>query len=279
MNSKLSFVGLIFTVSLFTGCTTSDHAPDSIIHNNFNSTLWIQTASEYKANSIQAFNSAAAHLEQAKEDSSWTAMLEQEDDFSTLPAAVILDIDETVLDNSPYEAHGILEGSEFTEPSWDKWVAIKSAAAVPGAVEFINKAIALDIEVVYVTNRECMLREGSADTCPQEQDTIDNLAKVGIKNTAKTHIFLKSEKPAWTSEKESRRQEIAKQYRVIMLLGDDLGDFLPGVKNNTTPQERDLLVNQYQDHWGTKWFSLANPTYGSWRNVLEEPKSQYLRGY
>lgn len=64
-----------------------------------------------------------------------------------------------------------------------------------------------------------------------------------------------------------------------MLFGDDLGDFLPGVKNNITPQERDRLVREHKNNWGRMWFMLSNPTYGSWLNVLGDPKSRYIRSY
>jgi len=87
------------------------------------------------------------------------------------------------------------------------------------------------------------------------------------------------EQDGWTSEKKSRREYIAERYRIVMLFGDDLGDFLPGVKNNITPQERDRLVREHKNNWGRMWFMLSNPTYGSWLNVLGDPKSRYIRSY
>jgi acid phosphatase len=91
--------------------------------------------------------------------------------------------------------------------------------------------------------------------------------------------MLKGEQEGWTSEKKSRREEVAKKYRIVMLFGDDLGDFLADVKTNITPQDRDRLVSENKVNWGRKWFMLPNPTYGSWLDILKEPKSQYIMKY
>jgi acid phosphatase len=69
----------------------------------------------------------------------------------------------------------------------------------------------------------------------------------------------------------------AKDFRILMSIGDDFGDFLPDVKKNITPEQRSALVDQYQNYWGAKWFVLANPTYGSWQTILKQPNSQYLQ--
>lgn len=275
MKFKLSIFQYLLVTALLTGCATTQ---PEITNNNFNSTLWVQTAAEYEANAIQAFNSAENNIDLALRDKSWTAALEQGSNYSLLPPAIILDIDETVLDNSPYQAQAVLDGTGFNPETWDEWIAMESAPEVPGAVDFINNVAKLGVEVIYITNRECMARTDGGPECPQKQDTIDNLLKAGIEKADPEHIMLKGEKPDWTSEKKSRREEIAKEYRIIMLFGDDLGDFLPDVKNNITPKERSELVEEYSEHWGRKWFILSNPTYGSWESILDNPKSKYLRG-
>ncbi|MDL1959352.1 MAG: acid phosphatase, partial [Deltaproteobacteria bacterium] len=128
-------------------------------------------------------------------------------------------------------------------------------------------------------NRECKKRENSELPCPQENDTIENLKRVGIKIVNPDNVLLKHEVRNWGSEKKNRRELISKRYRIIMLFGDDLGDFLPNVKSNITPYERDELVNAHNKKWGKMWFILSNPTYGSWNKILQEPKNQYLRTY
>jgi acid phosphatase len=123
-------------------------------------------------------------------------------------------------------------------------------------------------------------QRGQSITCPQEIDTIKNLEDIGFPQLDdKDLILLKNEKPDWGSEKKSRREEIAKSFRILMLIGDDLGDFLPDVKKNITPDERFKLFEQHHDKWGNKWFMLPNPAYGSWDRVISDPKAQHIRGF
>ncbi len=262
---------LIFTAvfGLFSGCADKEN-------NSFNSTLWVQSSAEYKANCIQTYRVAGRNIDGALNDKGWTAAIEQDNDFSALPPAVVMDIDETVLDNSQYQAKLVIDRTEWNSGSWDKWVALKSASAVPGAADFIKAMKEKNIEVIYITNRECRPRQTSNCQCPQEQDTVDNLARVGIKGVKPEHILMQNEQPDWSSDKKTRREAIAEKYRILMIVGDDLGDFLPDVKKNITPRQREELLFQYGDDWGMKWYALPNPTYGSWLRVLEEPKSKYL---
>lgn len=261
-------------------------APELLPHNNFNSTLWYQTSAEFRANSLQTYKMAALALKGALADRQWTALSNQTGDVATLPPAIIVDIDETILDNSPSAAEAILRRVHgFNAQLWDDWVAKASAKAVPGAVQFLNLAAENGVTVLYISNRECAPRKqksataGKANSCPQKTDTLNNLRAVGIKQLDASQIWLKGEQPGWTSEKESRRILAARQYRVIMLVGDDLGDFLPNVKKDISPARRFELVEQYDAYWGSRWFMLTNPTYGSWETILAEPKTQYLQGF
>jgi 5'-nucleotidase (lipoprotein e(P4) family) len=275
MNSKTCIICLITIACITMECVVRQPK----LQYNLNSTLWIQTASEYKASSIQAFNAAEKMIHEAISDTSWTSAIEQGHNYSQLPPAIILDIDETVLDNSQYQAQLVINGAEFGPASWDRWVAMKSAPAVPGSVDFINSMTDMGIEVIYITNRECKPRSEGGPSCPQEKDIIDNLIKVGIKAVKPENILLKKEKPEWSSEKKSRREAVASNYRIVMLFGDELGDFIPDIKKDITPVQRDSLVNKYRKNWGIKWFVLSNPAYGSWMEVLSDPKSSHLKGY
>lgn len=248
-------------------------------NDNLNSTLWIQTASEYRANSIQTYAAAQQMIDEATADKSWTAAIEQNGDYGDLPEAVIMDIDETVLDNSKYQAQLIKRHSEYNNATWDRWVSLQQAPAVPGAVAFVKSIRGKGIKAIFITNRECERRDGVSSACPQEQDTIKNLAKVGIEGVTKEDLLLKNEVPGWGSEKQSRREYVVARYRVLMLFGDDFGDFLPNVKKDISPAKRNDLVVQHQAMWGTRWFMLSNPTYGSWLRILKKPRSQYLEGY
>jgi len=249
----------------------------AVTHDNMNATLWYQTSAEFKASAIQTYQTAALQLPQAIANKSWTALPNQTTDYQQLPMAIIVDIDETILDNSPTAAQGVLLNLGYEPKRWDQWVAMAAAKAVPGAVSFVNKAETAGVKVLYISNRECEKRAGSNDSCPQKTDTLRNLKAAGIAKIDASQIWLKSEQKGWSSEKESRRLLAAKDFRILMSIGDDFGDFLPDVKKNITPEQRSALVDKYQDYWGAKWFVLANPTYGSWQTILKQPNSQYLQ--
>lgn len=272
MTKFVQCAGLLLACSSFSAFSTEAS------HANLNSVLWYQTSAEFRANSIQTYRQAAFALPALLSDTSATALTNQQGDFSALPPAIIVDIDETILDNSPSGAHEIKFNHGFDLKAWDHWVSLRQAEAVPGAVKFVNQAQQQGVKVLFISNRECKQRDSKA-TCPQKEDTIVNLRKVGITQVSAEQVWLKSEQPEWTSEKESRRELAAKQYRVIMLMGDDFGDFLPNVKKNITPQQRANLVDKYDAYWGTRWFMLTNPTYGSWETILEKPKTKYLKSY
>ena len=248
-------------------------------NNNFNSLLWMQVSAEYKANTTQAYNTALRNIDAALVDRTWTAAKEQVGGCSSLPPAIVMDIDETVLDNSPYMGKVVLEGGEWNAATWNEWVARKEATAVPGAVEFIKAMRDKNVRVIFISNRESRKGETPGSGYSQEADTIENLVKVGVAGVLPEDILLLGEEEGWTSEKRSRREYISKKYRIVMLFGDDLGDFLADVKSRITPQERDRLVSENKNNWGEKWFMLPNPTYGSWISILRNPKSQYLIKY
>jgi 5'-nucleotidase (lipoprotein e(P4) family) len=263
--------------SLLSSLLLCAFAAQAAPHDNMNATLWYQTSAEFKASALQTYQTATLQLPLAIADKNWTALPQQKDNFQQLPAAIIVDIDETILDNSPTAAQAVLLNDGYDPKRWDQWVALAQAKAVPGAVAFVNKAEASGVKVLYISNRECEKRAGSTESCPQKTDTLRNLKTVGIKNIEASQIWLKSEQKLWSSEKESRRLLAAKDFRILMSIGDDFGDFLPDVKKNITPEQRSALVDKYQDYWGAKWFVLANPTYGSWQTILKQPNSQYLQ--
>lgn len=263
--------------SLLSSLLLCTFASQAASHDNMNATLWYQTSAEFKASAIQTYQTAALQLPHAIADKNWTALPNQTSNYQQLPLAIIVDIDETILDNSPTAAQAVLLNSGYDPKRWDQWVAMASAKAVPGAVAFVNKAEGAGVKVLYISNRECEKRIGSNDSCPQKADTLRNLKTVGIEKIDASQIWLKSEQKGWSSEKESRRLLAAKDFRILMSIGDDFGDFLPDVKKNITPEQRSALVDQYQNYWGAKWFVLANPTYGSWQTILKQPNSQYLQ--
>jgi acid phosphatase len=197
-------------------------------------------------------------LDAALDDPDWTAALEQSGDASQLPPAVILDVDETVLDNSAYEAQLILENTRFVTETWQEWCRKEQALPIPGAIEFTRYAAERGVEVIYLTNRRYEVEEA----------TRKNLEKFGFPlNPDEDTLYTRGEKEAWdVSDKSSRRADIASRYRVLLLFGDDLNDFVSGTRESLA--ERDAVAEEYGENWGTKWFVLPNPEYGGWEGAL-----------
>ncbi|MDX1622990.1 MAG: HAD family acid phosphatase [Gemmatimonadota bacterium] len=237
---------------LAAACATAPPRPETLA-----ATLWVQSAAEYEAAAEQIYRAATAALDRAAADSTWTAALEQSGDRVALPPAVIVDVDETVLDNTPYEAWTIAEGEEFEPETWGAWVRAAEAEPVPGALGFLREAVRRGITVFYVTNRDHALEEA----------TRRNLALHGFPLEEGRDVLLtRGERQGWTGDKTSRRAAVADSFRVLLLVGDNLGDF---VSADLPAAERDALVRRHRDRWGEKWFLLPNPIYGSWEEAAE----------
>ena len=250
---KYYFAGLAI-ICLFASCQTTEVINDTS-NNTLYSTLWIQTAAEYEALTHQAYNTSARLLPDALEDSAWTAALQQGDSFHELPPAIILDVDETVLDNSFYEARGIIDKTGYQTKTWNNWVREMKAEAIKGAVDLTTRADEMGVAVFYITNR-------SADV---QAATEENLREQGFP-VSENSVMSNGGRPEWTSAKTARRQLVADDFRVLMLFGDDLNDFVPA--RGISIDQRKQLVEDHRDKWGYKWFVFPNPNYGSWERAL-----------
>lgn len=232
--------------------------------------LWAHNAAEYDALGLQAYAEAGEDLQRLLDDKSWSALPGQRDAAGMKPA-IIFDIDETLLDNSQFQLE---HEPPFTERRFDEWHAANTAPAVPGATAFIERARAAGVELFFVTNRRCAPMDDASEPCAQERITLQDLQDAGIAADAE-HVLLADEKPEWTSEKQVRREAIAARHRVIMLFGDDLGDFLACVRKRViapcteaaTLASRQAAVEKHAAYWGSGWYVLPNPMYGSWTSV------------
>ena len=271
----LRVVGLSIFLCGCTGLTNntrSDTSENEFQHDGFDATAWVQTSSEYQSITYATYRSAQRRLNEVYRcDSNSTASKKQ---------AVVLDIDETVLDNSPYQAWLIVQSKRlgksvgFEGSTWQAWMKLAEASKVPGAVEFISYAQACGLSVYYITNREC-----SASVCDEQKWTIANLKKLGV-ITDDQHLLMKNEKPQWrTSEKDGRRESLIKSgFELVMLIGDDSNDFINGVYKASIA-ERKKMIKAIQHLWGEKYFVLPGPTYGSWKKpeTLTAPLIENLR--
>ena len=232
-------------------------AQDPPAHDLLNAVLWMQRSVEYKASALTAFALARLRLDQALADPSWTAApKEQTGAYQTLPPAVILDIDETLLDNSGYQAWMALKDTTFDPKTWNAYVNTVSSVAIPGAVEFSKYAAARGVKVFYVSNR----------TAEEEPATRKNLEKFGFPLDDKLDtVLMAREKPDWGSAKGTRRAHVTRSYRVLLNLGDNFGDFVDEYRG--TEAERLKVLEEHKDRWGREWIMLANPSYGSFESA------------
>jgi acid phosphatase len=222
----------------------------------------VQRSAEYKALSEQTYRAAADHLDAALKEKNWDALVPDErgNAATGLKPAVVLDVDETVLDNAPYQARLIADHAQFDEVTWDQWVAEKKAKAVPGVVDFAKAANARGVTLLYISNRAVHLKDA----------TLANLKAAGLP-VADDSVFLGlgTNVPGCEqngTEKNCRRKLAGQQYRVLMQFGDQLGDFVQITAN--TQAGRQQLLDQYHDWFGERWWMLAGPTYGSWEPAL-----------
>lgn len=216
-------------------------------------TLWTQRSVEYRGNALTVYALAQIRLDQALADKSWTAApVEQKGDFANLPPAVVLDVDETVLDNSLYQVWMMKNGKTFSTKTWNEFCDAEVSRAIPGAVEFTKYADAKGVKVFYVTNRGAEV----------EKSTRSNMEKLGFPMGGNVDTFLmQNEKPDWGSAKGTRRAAIAKDYRILLSFGDNFGDF--DDRYRTSESERSKAFEENKERWGREWLVIANPTYGS----------------
>jgi 5'-nucleotidase (lipoprotein e(P4) family) len=232
-------------------------AQDPPAHDLLNAVLWMQRSVEYKASALGAFALARLRLDQALADRNWTAApKEQTGNYQSLPPAVIVDIDETILDNSGYQAWMTLKDTTFDPKTWNAYVNTVSSLAIPGAVEFVKYAESKGVKVFYISNR----------TVEEEEATRKNLAKLGFPLDDKIDTVLTTrERPDWTPAKGTRRAHVAKTYRILLNLGDNFGDFIDEYRG--TEPERLKVFEEHKERWGREWIMLANPTYGSFESA------------
>jgi len=207
-------------------------------------TLWLMSA-EGRALSYQAFNVARMMFDQALEENTKQEKL-----------AVIVDIDDTIIDTSGYTVDIIL-GLEASGEAWSNWIESQVATPLPGSVEFLNYVVEKGADVYYVTNRLPDIREA----------TLKSLAALGFPQAEEGHLFIREEGMA--SSKESRRQEVAKDHKIVLLMGDNLEDF-SDLFAPVSIKARAEAVDQAKALFGTKFIVLPNPMYGDWEKAIVE---------
>ena len=272
MTAKRTVLFLVPLLALAACATSSPPAPASPGHEPTRDLgiLWVKHAAEYRAITEQVYRTAEAALPGYIADTAWSAIPGQTG-AANLPPAVILDVDETVVSNVDFQ---LTFERPFANHKLDDWSSHYDSLAIPGVKQFVDAARAAGVTVFFVTNRPCESKAGNSDPCPQKGTTVDDIREVGIA-VEPGFVMLSGERPGWDREKLVRRRHIAQTHRVIMLIGDDFGDFVPCARKKVvapctapaTKKSRADALKQYDSYWGAGWYLLPNPMHGSWTTV------------
>ena len=236
---KLTFVLVTFLLPIH--LFAQNNPPLNAAKDYTMAVAWQQHSGEYKALCFQAYNFARLSLDYRLKEAD-----------TSKRNCVVVDIDETVLDNSPFQGHEIKRGVSYDPKDWTSWTSKIAADTVPGALGFLNYASSRKVETYYITNRE------QADYTA----TLKNLQRFGFPDADAAHLMVKTT----TSDKETRRKKVLEQYHILLLCGDNLSDFsnvFYREGKNTAEQ-----VSKFREEFGRHFIVLPNPMYGDWEKLL-----------
>ncbi len=253
---KLFFIVVIAVFALSSCCDKEKNVEKDVIVTKDSSkisnsehlvmaTTWFQKSAEARAIYYQTFSYAKLVLDEKLKKDRFKIKKQK-------PKAIITDIDETVLNNSPYNARLIENGTHYNSETWTEWIQEKKAEALPGAVDFAHFVKEKGIEIFYISNR----------SVKNLQATLENLKNVGFPFADKQHILLKDK----TSDKTARRDSVLKNYDVILYLGDNLRDFDENFKY-AKKMNRNDSVTMHSNLFGAKYIAFPNPMYGEWEKA------------
>ncbi|MBU0763525.1 MAG: 5'-nucleotidase, lipoprotein e(P4) family [Bacteroidetes bacterium] len=215
--------------------------PSSSLHLEM-AVLWYQRSAEMRAISYQTYNIARLLLDEK---------------LKTIPdtvrPAVVVDVDETVLNNSPFEALLLKTGKKYNQEDWKLWIEKAEANPLPGSVEFLNYAISKEVEVFYISNRKDI----------SLGQTLHNLKKFGFPNTENKYLLFREN----DFSKEPRRKKVAEEYEILLFIGDNLADFTELYENRGTDLGFDV-VDKHSGDFGSRFLIMPNPIYGDWEKAI-----------
>lgn len=243
------------SVAFFTACKTTDiiqveKSPyyNIEVNGKLYSAVFQQTAAEYHALCIQAFNVARWRLDEILKE-----------DYDK-PLAIVTDIDETFLDNSPYTVKMARKGKVFDEESWNDWTRLGDALPLSGSHEFFDYAASKGVEIFYITNRNQNNKKG----------TLKNLQKYNYPYADDSHLIVRDKE----SSKESRRQKLSTTHEIVLLIGDNLSDFSDAFDHKNLKERLENVKNN-STLFGSKFIVLPNTGYGDWESALFDYKRDW----
>ncbi len=234
-----------FMVIALSGCAqpSKQQAQQQLNQQSVMAVNWFQQSGEYQALTWQAFNLAKMAFDQAP-------------GLTGKPKAVIVDLDETMIDNSAYSAWQAKHAQAFSGKTWSAWTQARQATAVPGAVEFANYVNSHGGTLFYISNRD-------------QQDyvaTVENLTQLGFSGVNEKTVRLST----GNSNKQERFDAVKNAgYNVVLYIGDNLNDF-GGATWHQGNAQRQQFVNLNHSRFGTQFIVLPNPLYGDWESGMAE---------
>jgi 5'-nucleotidase (lipoprotein e(P4) family) len=249
---QTALCALLISVSYFAIQTKAQQETSPEIDNEYQvgAILFHQKAAEYRALTYQAFNLAKMQLDLDKKRRKKLPKSERKK-----PRAIVIDADETVLDNSPFQAKVAKENKPFSMEEFFEWKKSGKSKAVPGSVEFLNYAKKKGVDIFYVSNVPNSFKEV----------TVNSLKQNGFPDAKEENVMLITD----VGSKEPRRQKVAETHRIIMFIGDSLND-LSVVFEGKSTAERFAEVEKAKDLWGTKFIVIPNIMYGAWESAIYE---------
>lgn len=238
----LSGLVLAGSLSLPSYAETDSYSAKDLNEQSVLAASWMQASGEFKALSYQAFNLARMQFDAYSQAHQGSKKI-----------AVVVDADETAIDNGAYQAWLIGKDFGYSSDTWSKWMDAGQATAMPGAKDFLNYVANNGGEVFYITNRKVVGLEG----------TRKNLIELGFPHVDDAHLMLRTS----TSNKEPRRQTVLKDYDIALFMGDNLNDFSNDFRVGSL-EETYAAVEKHKALFGTQFIMLPNPAYGDWEGKL-----------
>jgi len=237
---SLTLLALVSSLTLFVQTAPAQQADNEY---QTGAVLWMQASGERAALSYQAFTLARMMLDRDLRTNHRRAR-----------RAVVVDVDETIMDNSQYQAMLVKNRQSFDDHTWLDWVNRAEATAIPGALEFLRYANLRGVRVFYITNRKQAEKDGTAA----------NLKKLGFPNVNDETLLVRTD----SSSKEARRISVGAKYRIVLLMGDNLNDFAEVFEQSKTVAGRLESVEKNKAQFGSRFIVLPNPMYGDWENSI-----------
>lgn len=243
-------------------------------HNSIDAQIWLDTSAEQHALYIQAFELAKLRI---------SDFLKNPD-----PAAagkrlcVITDCDETILDNSAFNAWLTRWGRSFNLVAWNEYCNARISLATAGAVDYARWVRAQSVEIFYVTSREYVARKATADNLAQlgfpipDEDKADDPAIDPVNpSQSLARLFVRDTKinSATTGKYEQYKFIEEKMgFYPILWTGDNLGDFASTYRFSSHKYDHAKRLSEASTtdlaKWGKRWIVMPNPVYGDFLTSL-----------